>query len=288
MLARLVSVLWLLTFAAATQPAIANSAAPPLDTDFNLVTAVDASDSITRHDEWLQYSGLARGVVHSDFLCQIGQGLSRRIGFLAFTWSSGSQIQVIVPWTVVANPQDAADVAAQLRAAPRIDRSHYDGNHQAPEQSRSGRALAGGGMTDIAAAIDAAIRLSLDSPFQGRRTVINILSNGIDNAGSTPDALRDAAVRQGATINGIVFGSRRDLPAYFERNVIGGPGAFLMTVRDPADLSKALERKFWRDLIAVNAVAADSSRIRFRQRNQDGKFAQGHLSFRQPQTGMND
>lgn len=258
MLVRLIAMLWFLMFAGATQPAIANSTAPPLDTDFNLITAVDASDSIARHDEWLQYSGLARGVVHPDFLSQIGQGLSQRIGFLAFTWSSGGQLRIIVPWTVVASPEDALEVAAQLRAAPRIDRSHYEGNHQAPDESQSSGASASGGMTDIAAAIDAAIRLSNDSPLQGRRTVINILSNGIDNAGSTPNLPRDAAVKQGATINGIVFGSRHDLPAYFERNVIGGPGAFLMTVQDPADLPKALEKKFWRDLIAGNAVSSDS------------------------------
>lgn len=254
-----VAVFLFLMIAGATLAANAKDAVPQRDTDFNLITAVDASDSITRHDEWLQYSGLARGVVHPKFLSLIGKGFSKRIGFLAFTWSSDGEMQIIVPWTIVASSQDAAQVAALLRNAPRIDRSYYDGNHQTPEEIRDEPMPPDGGMTDIAAAIDAATRLSIDAPFRGRRTVINILSNGIDNAGSPPGPLRDEALRRGVTINGVVFGGRRDLPAYFERNVIGGPGAFLMTVREPLDLPTALEKKFWRDMIANILATSDNS-----------------------------
>ena len=258
MLFRILIAVLFLNITAAIHPAAADNAARPLATDFNLVTAVDVSDSITRHDEWLQYTGLARGVTDQDFLSLIGEGLMQRIGFMAFTWSSDGQLRIIVPWTVIASPEDAAQVAAQLRAAPRIDRSHYDGNHQGPEAVQSDTASSGGGMTDIAQAVGAATRLAVDAPFQGRRAVINILSNGVDNAGFDPSLQRDAAIRQGATINGVVFGGRRDLPAYFKQNVIGGPGAFLMTVRDPADLPGALEKKFWRDLIAVYATPSNN------------------------------
>ena len=227
----------------------AQEPAQPIGTDFNLITAVDVSDSISRHEEWLQYTGLARGVVDQAFLTQVGNGLMQRIGFMAFSWSSDGQIRVIVPWTVIASPEDAARIAAQLKTAPRIDRSHYEANHQGPDSGDGSAATPAGGMTDIAQAVGAATRLAADAPFRGRRSVINILSNGVDNAGFDPGLSRDLAIRQGATINGVVFGGRRDLPAYFRQNVIGGPGAFLMTVRDPADLPKALEKKFWRDLI---------------------------------------
>src|SRR3546814_8145935 len=71
--------------------------------------------------------------------------------------------------------------------------------------------------------------------------------------GPSPDAVRDHAIRLGMTINGIVFGPRADLPGYFRDHVIGGPGAFLMTVSEPADLPRALEKKFWQDLIAALA-----------------------------------
>ena len=237
---------------AMTTPALAQNAslasrahAMPLATDFNIITAVDVSDSITRHDEWLQYTGLARGVIDPAFLARIAEGQERRVGFMAFTWSSGGDIQIIVPWTVIGTAADAHRVARQFDSAPRIDRSGY-GMYRPSRLDYAER-----GMTDIAEAVTAALRLSMTSPFSARRSVINILSNGVDNNGQDPSAVRDQAIRMGVTINGVVFGGRQDLPDYFRRNVIGGPGAFLMTVEEPSDLPEALERKFWQDLIAA-------------------------------------
>jgi hypothetical protein len=220
-----------------------------VQTDFNLITAVDVSDSITRHDEWLQYSGLARGVVDVEFLARIAEGQERRIGFVAFTWSSGGQVAVIVPWTVIETRADAERVAAQFNAAPRIDRSAF--GRYGPVTSSVDRSRAG--MTDIGEAVESAVALSQAAPFAARRSVVNILSNGVDNNGPAPDAVRDQAISLGITINGIVFGDRDDLPDYFRDHVIGGPGAFLMTVNKPEDLPRALEKKFWQDLIAALA-----------------------------------
>lgn len=216
----------------------------PLHTDVNLITAIDVSGSITRHDERLQYSGLARGVVDAAFLARIAEGHEQRIGFMAFTWSSGGEVEVIVPWTVIETRRDGLAVAAQFDAAPRIDRSGY-GMYRPSRLDRPR-----GGKTDIAQALEAALRHSLAAPFAAPRSVVNILSNGVDNDGQDPRLLRDQAVRLGITVNGIVFGPHRDLPDYFRRNIIGGPGAFLMTVEKPEDLPRALEKKFWQDLVA--------------------------------------
>lgn len=218
----------------------------PLDTDFNLVTAIDVSDSITKQDEWLQYSGLTRGVLDPAFLARISGGLQRRIGFIAFTWSSGGQVAVVVPWTVIETRADAQAVAAHLDAAPRIDRRGF-GMYRSHSSSVD---VPRGGLTDIAEAVESAVHLSLNAPFATRRSVINVLSNGVDNNGRDPSEVRDRAIRLGMTINGVVFGGNQGLPDYFRRHVVGGPGAFLMTVRQPTDLPRALEKKFWLDLIA--------------------------------------
>lgn len=239
------------TAAAQDAPASLTSRDHPLPqaTDFNLITAVDVSDSITRHDEWLQYSGLARGVVDAHFLARIAEGSEQRIGFMAFTWSSGGAVDVIVPWTVIESRADAERVAAQFDAAPRIDRTTY-GRYR-PLSSSVDRSRAG--MTDIAEAIQAAVQISLAAPYRARRSVINILSNGVDNNGQDPSVIRDQAIGLGITINGIVFGDRDDLPDYFRQRVIGGPGAFLMTIYKPDDLPQVLEKKFWQDMIAALA-----------------------------------
>ena len=255
---RLVAALFGLTLAAAAPAAaqeqgvrLASRDHPlPLATDFNIITAVDVSDSITRHDEWLQYSGLARGVVDPRFLARVAEGMEQRVGFMAFTWSSGGDINVIVPWTVIETRADGERVAALFEAAPRIDRSGY-GMYKPSILDQGNR-----GMTDIAEAVEAAVGLSEAAPFPARRSVINILSNGVDNNGQDPRLIRDQAIRQGITINGVVFGSRQDLPDYFRRNIVGGPGAFLMTVEQPADLPTALEKKFWQDMIAALPAAA--------------------------------
>lgn len=223
----------------------------PVDTDFNLVTAIDVSDSITRHDEWLQYSGLRRGVLNPEFLARVSGGLERRIGFVAFTWSSGGQVDVVVPWTVIETRADAQAVAARFDAAPRIDRRGF-GMYRPLSSSVD---VPRGGLTDITEAVEAAVQLSLNAPFPTRRTVINVLSNGVDNNGRDPRQVRDRAVALGMTVNGVVFGGNQGLPDYFRDHVIGGPGAFLMTVQRPGDLSRALEKKFWLDLIAGLAAA---------------------------------
>lgn len=235
--------------AAQEGPALASREHPlPVQTDFNLITAIDVSDSITRHDEWLQYSGLARGVLDAQFLARIAEGTERRIGFVAFTWSSGGQVAVVVPWTVIETRADAERVAAQLDGAPRIDRSGFGRYGPITSSSVDSRR---GGMTDIGEAIESAIVLSLEAPFAARRSVVNLLSNGVDNNGPAPDGVRDRAISLGITINGIVFGDRDDLPDYFREHVIGGPGAFLMSVSKPEHLPTALEKKFWQDLIAA-------------------------------------
>src|SRR3546814_7636256 len=142
----------------------------PVATDFNLLTAVDVSASITPQEEVLQYDGLARGVVDAQFLARIAEGAERRIGFAAFTWSSGGQVPVVVPWTVIATRADAERVAAQFNAAPRLDRSTF--GRYGP--ATAGAANPGGGMNDIGEAVESAVAPSLAAPFPTRRTVLNI------------------------------------------------------------------------------------------------------------------
>ncbi len=203
------------------------------------------SDSIDRHEEWLQLTGLSRGVVDPAFLQRISEGQEQRIGFMAYTWSSGGDVRVVVPWTIIASPADAQRVAALFDNAPRVERDSY-GSYRPLSVEQLTR-----GMTDIAEAVTTALRLSLAAPFPTRRSVINLLSDGVSNNGPDPRVARDQAIRLGVTINGIVFGGRRDLPDYFRRNIIGGPGAFLMEVSEPDDLPRALEKKFWQDIIAA-------------------------------------
>lgn len=222
----------------------------PQRTDVNLITAIDVSGSISRHDEWLQLTGLARAVVHPEFLALLSQGYFGRVGFVVYTWSSDDRYEVVVPWTTIASPADAERVSNAIAAIPRIDRSGYD-NAERDGTIRSFPIPFADARTDISMAIEFATSLAATAPLVATHTVINICSDGTDNAGALPVQARNRALGAGHTINGVVFGNRRDVPGFFENHVAGGPGAFVMVVDNPDDMRQSLERKFLRDLIAA-------------------------------------
>jgi hypothetical protein len=83
-----------------------------------------------------------------------------------------------------------------------------------------------------------------------------VSGDGTNNAGRDVVAARDDVVRQGVTINGLVILSDRPLPwnpehtnppgglaKYFQDNVIGGPGSFVIVAEDFKSFGQALVSK---------------------------------------------
>ena len=236
-------------------PGIAGEAAP---TDANLVTALDLSDSIMRHEQWLQFSGLAGAIESEAFLGSIAQGLRGRIGFLVFTWSSGDASEVIVPWTLIGSKEEARRVAALLRTAGARDRlaAAGSGDGGARTSSRPER------HTDLSSAIELATTFALAAPFDGARSVLNVCANGSDNVGEGPDAARDRAVTAGVVINGLVIGRKNGLATYFRDHVQGGASSFVMEVGAPETMVDAMLEKLLRDLIATrHTVSPPNGRL---------------------------
>jgi hypothetical protein len=61
-------------------------------------------------------------------------------------------------------------------------------------------------------------------------------------------------VESGATINGVVIGSDPLVLAYYRRQVIGGPGAFVLSTNDAATIAEAMRRKFLYDIALATAT----------------------------------
>jgi len=232
---------------------IAGEAAP---TDADLVTALDLSDSIMRHEQWLQFSGLAGAIESEAFLEAIGEGHHGRVGLLVFTWSSGDASEVIVPWTLIGSKEEARAVAALLRMAGARARLAAAGSGGGVATTSS----AAEGRTDLSSAIELATRLALATPFDGARSVINLCANGSDNVGQGPDAARDRAITAGAVVNGLVIGRRKGLATYFRDHVQGGAGSFVLEVSAYETMADAMLEKLLRDLIAARPFAAGTIR----------------------------
>ena len=215
-------------------------------TDANLVTALDVSDSIMRHEEWLEFEGLAKALVSDAVLDAIAGGRHGRIGFAAFAWSSAGRFEILVPWTLIGSAADAERAAMALRGFE-IDRRGW-----ARRGNGSGAAANPPEMrTDISRTIDFAADLALAAPYVSPRAVINVCANGKDNVDADPRAARDRAIADGVVVNGLVMGDLTVLADYFREHVQGGAGSFVIEVTEPVALAQAMVDKLLRDLVAV-------------------------------------
>jgi hypothetical protein len=209
-------------------------------TDVNLVTAIDVSGSVDGHAERLELLGMADALEHPAVLQAIASGPRRRIGFTVFTWSSaGNAFLELVPWTVIASPEDAARAAHALRAAHNLPPQFY----ARPWRSAQRRPWVPGLATDISATIEHGIELLQAAPFATARRVINVCANGQDNVGIGPEPARDRAAAGGIGLNAVVRARRGEQARNFGEHVRIGPHAFVIQARVLTALTQAMLRK---------------------------------------------
>jgi hypothetical protein len=101
-----------------------------------------------------------------------------------------------------------------------------------------------GGGTSISGAIDFCAMLMKTSPYRADKRVIDISGDGSNNIGRPAEPARDEAVRAGIRINGLpILAVEPDLDQYFRQSVIGGPGAFIIPVKNYDAFADAILRK---------------------------------------------
>jgi hypothetical protein len=192
------------------------------EVDLALVFAVDSSGSVSNERMTMYIEGHAAAVTSPAFLAAIANLPTGRAALAYVAWSNHDRQQYLVPWRVVDGPEAAAAWAHTLRTAVRP----------------------GAGFTSISAAIDFCHHALLHIAPPAARRVIDIVADGRNNDGRPATAARDAAVAAGITINGLpVLANDPDLVAHFEAEVVGGPAAFLLPVRDEASILDAIRRK---------------------------------------------
>jgi hypothetical protein len=204
------------------------------EVDLALVLAVDVSLSMETDEQELQRQGFVEALRSPEVHEAIRKGMLGRIAVVYVEWAGAAYQEVVVPWTVIEQPADALDFATRLAQSPtrRI------------------------GYTSISGAIDFSLRQLRESGVQPVRQVIDISGDGANNQGRMVTLARDEALAQGITINGLPLMLKRsdslwdieDLDLYFRDCVIGGPGAFMIPVREKHQFAEAIRAKIVREI----------------------------------------
>jgi hypothetical protein len=220
--------------------------ADDMATDANIVTGLDISDSIGQHDMQLEIDGMARAIRSPEVLAAIQAGRHGRIGFAVFAWHRGP-FPLVVPWAVIASEADAAAVARQIEARLRVN---------VETEARTNGAFYAGRLTDLSQAIDHAGEMISMAPYAADRAIVNIIGNGEDNVGEDAAVARERFIARGGTVNGVVLGADPLVLDYYRQQVIGGPGAFVISTGEATDLVEVLTRKFLNDFVVATRISA--------------------------------
>ena len=104
------------------------------------------------------------------------------------------------------------------------------------------------GQTAIGEALLAALTLLGRVPATAKRNVVDVIGDGRSNNGIAPGPIRDRMAAANMTINGLcILHEEPDLLAFYQAEVIGGPGAFALTCKDYADFAEAMRQKLTRE-----------------------------------------
>jgi hypothetical protein len=215
---------------AAPNPALQRVNAQEATVDIELILAVDVSYSMDMDELAIQREGYAQALVSKEFLQALKAGPHGKIAITYFEWAASSDQKVIIPWRVIDGPETADAVSAEIMKTP---------------VRRASR-------TSISGAINFAMPLFDEDPYHGLRRVIDISGDGPNNNGLPVTGARDAALEKGIIINGLPIMVKEpsfstmdieNLDFYYEDCVIGGPGSFVVTIKDREKFKEAIRTK---------------------------------------------
>jgi hypothetical protein len=214
--------------------------------DMLLVLAADVSRSIDDGEFELQRKGYAAALADPRVLKAITEGPNKSIALTYVEWSGAGEQKTVVDWTTIHDGEDAAVTASAILAAPRSFLAR----------------------TSISEAIDFSVARLAVARVSADRKVIDISGDGTNNSGRSVTDARDEALAKGVTINGLAIINTKagagffthtqppgGLPAYYKDNVIGGSGAFVLTVENFDTFGEAITRKLVSEIAGLPAAS---------------------------------
>ena len=219
-----------LAAAAPTLPRFADRSPSAIPVDVELVIAVDVSYSMDPDEQALQREGYVQALTSREFLRALREGANGKIAVTYFEWAGANDQKIVMPWRLIDGPEAADAVAAEIARAP---------------YRRASR-------TSISGALRFAKPLFDNSGYRGLRRVIDVSGDGANNSGPLVVPTRDDVLASGITINGLPIMLKRasyatldieQLDIYYEDCVIGGPGAFVIPIREREKFIEATRTK---------------------------------------------
>ncbi len=215
-----------------------------LAADLALVLLTDVSRSMDMDEYAMVKDGYRVAFSDPEVVTAILSTGGVSVAFVEF--SGANQVVLVKGWDLLTDAASARAFGNAVAAAPRSS----------------------AGETALHAAIAQSARLLSDGDFGAARLVIDVASDHPSDGGRSA-AVRDAAVAAGITINAIpiisgdpigTFDGRMTYTtaewglggtmAFYRRDVIGGPGSFVIEASEYKAFGEALKRKLLLELVA--------------------------------------
>jgi hypothetical protein len=207
---------------------LSSAALAAMPVDVELVLAVDVSGSVSRDEQELERTGLVRAFQDPQVIDAI-RALPRGLAVAVVAFAGAGQTRTVVGWQLLNDAASAWAFAARLAEALPF-------------------AFERCGLTAVGDALRWSQQELADNPYSGAAK-IDVAGDGSSSEGEDTAASRDRAVAAGITISGLAIQNEEyRLEEYYHRNVIGGPGAFVLTAVDYESFAAAMRLKLLREL----------------------------------------
>ncbi|MEQ8354567.1 MAG: DUF1194 domain-containing protein [Kiloniellaceae bacterium] len=198
--------------------------------DLELCLAVDGSGSIEEDEFAFQRQAYAEAVSHPKVVDIMTSGFEGAVAIALMEWGGPESMHPIVDWTLIDSAAQAEAFAQAVIAAPR-------------------KAF---GWNSISNAIAFCRAWMRDNGFDGFRKVIDVSGDAGQRGGMPLPLARELAVADGIVINALALNYRSGglggpggmaLVDFYRGSVIGGTGAFALSVDEEEVFVDALIRK---------------------------------------------
>ncbi|MCX7888793.1 MAG: DUF1194 domain-containing protein [Rhodobacteraceae bacterium] len=202
-----------------------------------LALGMDVSRSVSRQDYAIQTGGLIDALTDRE-IRDAFLGPADFVALAVYEWSGEGYQVVTLPWAEIRSAADLEAALATLRANLRLSDAY-------PTALGAGLAF---GRQMLEARTDCAFR------------TLDISGDGRSNSGPPPGAVYERGGWGDITVNGLAIEQHEEgLTAYYRREVLRGPGAFVETARRHEDFPAAFRRKLLRELTQAVVGRADQA-----------------------------